>query len=78
MDILTYRQIIVIYKIRMKTIDLTKIYEQYKGLWVALTEKFEVISANKSAKKAYEDAKAKGYKKPRLFKMPQKNLPFVG
>jgi hypothetical protein len=62
----------------MEQTDLSKIFEQFKGLWVALTEKDTVISANKSAKKAYEEAKKKGYKDPILFKVPMSDLPYIG
>lgn len=62
----------------MKPIDLTPIYEKYKGLWVALINETQVISANKSVRKVVEEAKKKGYDKPLLFKVPKNNLPFVG
>lgn len=62
----------------MQTIDLSKMLEQFKGLWVTLTDSDNVISANKSAKKAYEEAIKKGYKEPILFKVPQHDLPHVG
>jgi hypothetical protein len=57
----------------------TDVYEKYKGLWVALTEPLnEVISADKSPKKAFEDAVNKGYKNPTLFKVPLENMPYIG
>jgi len=62
----------------MKSIDLTKVCEQYKGLWIAFNEKYEVVSSDKNAKKVYDAAVKKGYSVPRLFKMPQQILPFVG
>ena len=62
----------------MQSIDLTKVFQQYKGLWVAFTDAYEVVSADKDAKKVYDTAVKKGYKIPRLFKMPEHNLPFVG
>ena len=59
--------------------DLTQVYKKYGGLWVALTEKLDkVISADKSARKAYQDAVDKGYSKPTLFKVPSKNNPYIG
>lgn len=59
--------------------NFTEIYKNYKGLWITLDEKLKkVISFNKSAKKAYDDAIKKGYKKPTLFKVPKKNLPYIG
>ena len=62
----------------MKPIDLTPVYEQYKGLWVALVNETQVISANQSVRKVVEEAKKKGYDKPLLFKVPKNDLPFVG
>ena len=62
----------------MKSIDLTEVQKRYKGLWVAFTDKYEVVSADKDAKKVYDAAVKKGYKVPRLFKMPEQNVPFVG
>ncbi len=62
----------------MKPIDLTHVYQKYKGLWVALIHDTEVISADKSVRKVVEEAKKKGYDQPLLFKVPKNDLPFVG
>ena len=62
----------------MKAIDLSQVYKKYKGLWVALINDTEVVSADKSVRKVVEDAKKKGYDQPLLFKVPNNNLPFVG
>jgi hypothetical protein len=62
----------------MKAVDLSKVLDKFKGLWVTLTDSDSVISANKSAKRAYEDAINKGYKEPILFKVPQHDLPHIG
>ena len=62
----------------MKPIDLSHVYKKYKGLWVALVNDTEVISADKSVRKVVEEAKKKGYEKPLLFKVPKNDLPFVG
>ena len=35
----------------MKPIDLSHVYKKYKGLWVALVNDTEVISADKSVSK---------------------------
>ncbi len=60
-------------------VDLTKIYEKYKGLWVALDERLgKVISSDKDAEVVYKKASKLGYKKPTLFKVPLKNLPYFG
>lgn len=59
--------------------DLTKIYKEYKGLWVTLDEKLgKVITSDKSAESAYNKAYKLGYKKPTLFKVPLENLPYFG
>jgi len=59
--------------------NLTKIFNNYKGLWVALDSSLKkVISSNKKAEKAYSEALKKGYPKPTLFKVPQENLPYFG
>jgi len=60
-------------------INLTKIYKKYKGMWVALTESLdEVISYGNSAKKVHKEALKKGYKNPTLFKVPSKNIAYIG
>ncbi len=40
----------------MKSIDLTEVQKRYKGLWVAFTDTYEVVSADKDAKKVYDAA----------------------
>jgi len=51
-------------------IDWTKIYQKYKGLWVAL-EKDEktVIASGRTAKEVWEKAKKCGFEKPILTHM---------
>ena len=62
----------------MQAVDLSPVLEKFKGLWVTLTDSDSVISANKSAKTAYEEAIKKGYKEPILFKVPQHDLAHIG
>jgi hypothetical protein len=63
----------------MAAIDWAKIYEKYKGLWIALDEKEKkVIAFDKEAKKAFEKARKKGVKIPILFKVPSEIIPYVG
>jgi hypothetical protein len=62
----------------MQSVDLSKILEPFKGMWVALTDADRVISANKSAQKAHEEAVKKGYKEPILFKVPLHDVPHIG
>ncbi len=63
---------------RTGAIDLSKVQEKYKVMWVTFTQKYKVISANENAEKVYQQAKKKGYNHPLLFHMPVENLPFVG
>lgn len=59
--------------------NLTKVFDKYKGLWVALDGSLKkVVSFNKKAEKAYKEALNRGHKKPTLFKVPQENLPYFG
>ena len=63
----------------MRSIRLSEVFEKYKGLWVTLAESLDqVISADKNAKKAYDDALRKGYQKPTLLKVPQENNAYIG
>ena len=62
----------------MKAIDLGHVVEKYKGLWVALTGSYHVISADKSVRKVIDEAKRKGYEKPTLFKVPNEQIAFIG
>ena len=60
-------------------IDLTKVYQQYKGLWIALDENLnKVLSHNKNAQKAYKQATQRGSKTPIMFKVPIKNTAYFG
>ncbi len=62
-----------------KYIDLTNVYKNYKGLWVALDEKLEkVIASDFNAKRTYDKAFKKGLKKPTLFKVPKQNIAYFG
>ena len=62
----------------MQHVDLSPLLEKFKGMWVALTDSDRVISASKSAKKAYDEAIKKGYKEPILFKVPLHDLAHIG
>ena len=58
--------------------DLTNIYKNYKGKWVALTSSDEVVASGKSIKVVVSKAEEKGVKKPILFKVPAKIVPYIG
>ncbi|MDP3724046.1 MAG: DUF5678 domain-containing protein [bacterium] len=60
-------------------IDWTKIFQTYKGKWIALkADERTVISSGKTAKEAWEKAQKKGFQKPILSRMPKKLIPYVG
>lgn len=60
-------------------IDLTKIYQKYKGLWVALKEdKVTVVAAGKTVKEVLNEANTKGFNDPILFKVPARIIPQIG
>lgn len=60
-------------------IDWTKIWEKYRGLWIALeSDEVTVIASGKTAKEAWEKAQGKGYKKPILSRMPEELVAYVG
>lgn len=60
-------------------IDWTKIYQKYKGLWVALQDDEQtVIASGKTAKEVWDKAQNKGYKKPILTRMPDELVTYIG
>ncbi len=59
--------------------DWTKIYKKYKGLWVALAGDEEtVMGSGKTAKEAWDKARARGYEKPIMTRMPERLITYVG
>jgi len=60
-------------------IDWTRIYNKYKGLWVALkSDEKTVVASGKTAKETWDKAQGKGCKKPILTYMPEKLATYVG
>ena len=60
-------------------IDWTKIYEKYKGLWVALKDDEKtVVASGETVKEVMEEAKKEGYQEPILFKVPTEIIPYIG
>lgn len=60
-------------------IDWTKIYNKYKGLWVALAkDEITVLASDKKASLALEGARKNGYKDPILMRVPEDLKTFVG
>lgn len=64
----------------MKTIDMTKVYSNYKGKWVALKgpNSNKVVAFGKNLKKVVEAAQEKGISIPVVAQIPKKVLPIVG
>ena len=61
------------------SIDWTKLFKEYKGLWVALqNDEITVIASGKTAKEALVRAQKKGFDTPILTKMPQAISTYVG
>lgn len=65
----------------MKSLNMTQIYKNYKGKWVAI-ENFEtnplVIASGITLKEALDKARKKGYKHPAVTQIPKEVLPIVG
>jgi len=59
--------------------DFTRIFQQYKGLWVALSaDEKRVLGKGKTLAEAIKQAKRKGANIPYLFKVPSEIIPYVG
>ncbi|MFY9484729.1 MAG: DUF5678 domain-containing protein [Patescibacteria group bacterium] len=60
-------------------IDQTKIFKSYKGKWVGLKDDQKtVVASGATVKSVMEKAEKKGFKKPILFRVPTKVMPYVG
>ena len=60
-------------------IDWTEIYKKYKGLWVALKDdQVTVVGSGKTFKEARDKARSNGYPDGILFRVPSKNVFFIG
>lgn len=61
------------------SIDWSKQYKKYKGMWVAFKrDEKTVISSGKTALEAFDKAKKKGFRKPILTRMPDKLVTYIG
>lgn len=72
---------IIMSKDKMKVIDQTKIYQNYKGQWVILDSRgIKVLSADKELSRAVSKYHQKFGKKeiPLSFKVPTKIMPYIG
>ena len=60
-------------------IDISKVFEKYKGQWVAFKEDEKTVIGNgKTAKEALQKALSKGYKSPILARMPIELTNYIG
>ncbi|OGY79589.1 MAG: hypothetical protein A3B74_02315 [Candidatus Kerfeldbacteria bacterium RIFCSPHIGHO2_02_FULL_42_14] len=60
-------------------IDWRKIYDKYKGLWVALEDdQVTVIASGETPQEVLTKARKQGRKKPILFRVPLEIMPYVG
>ena len=60
-------------------IDWTKIYEKYKGLWVAiLDDEITVVGSGETLKKALQEAQKNGHKQPIMMRVPTEIMPYIG
>ncbi len=63
----------------VNSMDWTKIFQNYKGQWVALADdELTVLGAGKTAKEALTGAQKKGFPEPILTRMPDDLVVFVG
>lgn len=62
----------------MPAIDMTKIYKEYRGLWVALTDEHKVVASGEDGRQVYEDARKKGEESPILYHVPARGEFFIG
>ncbi len=60
-------------------IDWSKIFERYKGLWVAFESDEEtVIASGRTVKEVVDDAAKKGKKDPIVARIPAELVDYVG
>lgn len=64
----------------MKPIDMTKVYQKYKGKWVAFksTRSNTVIASGYNLSKVIEESHKQGIKTPVVTQIPKKVLPIFG
>ena len=64
----------------MAALDMTKVYRDYKGKWVALAgpNSNMVVASGKDLKKVVEEAKRKGIEIPTVAQIPKKLMTIVG
>jgi hypothetical protein len=76
---LCYYAILEIGESVMAVKDLTQVYIDHRGQWVALKgDGVSVITAGAKLKDVMDKAKKMGYKKPLMTKVPKHNYAHVG
>lgn len=62
----------------MAPVDMTKIYKQYSGMWVALNEdRTKALATGKTAKEALQASRKKGVRNPIITKIPTENFGYI-
>lgn len=60
-------------------IDWSKIFKNYKGLWIGLkNDEKTVIASGKTVQEVMSKAKEKGHSLPILFRVPTRTMPYIG
>ncbi len=60
-------------------LNWSKLYQQYKGQWIALKEdERSVIVSGRTAKHVFDEARKKGYQQPIITFMPRELNPLIG
>ena len=61
------------------TKDLTYVYKNYKGKWVAMDNSFvKVVVSGNTSSAVYQKAKKMGYKIPNIFRVPSNLNAYIG
>ena len=59
--------------------NLKKLIKKHGGKWVALNENSsKVVASSKSAKIVYQKARESGFEVPLLYKVPTRDIPYIG
>lgn len=62
----------------MALIDMTKIYKDYSGMWVALDEsRTKALASGKTAKEALQASRKRGVRNPIITKIPTENFGYI-
>lgn len=68
-----------VYNKAMTAKNWTSLFENYKGLWVALEDdELTVISSGEKLPEVLRKATSKGFDKPIVAKIPEKDVAYIG